>query len=182
MIKSKRTRPLWSGCILFSTPRRSPIFSISAPWCACSISRLSCSKGSCTSPATFFVITSGRDTPSSYPSRRMVSMSTAKCNSPRPETMNLSGESPSATRRATLYWSSRSSRSRMLRLVINLPSRPAKGDVLTWKVIEIVGSSTLSAGNASAASGSQIVSEIDKPSIPDTLTMSPANASSCSTR
>ena len=112
----------------------------------------------------------------------MVSMSTAKCNSPRPETMNLSGESPSATRRATLYCSSRSRRSRMLRLVMNFPSRPAKGDVLTWKVMEIVGSSTLSAGSASAASGSQIVSDMDNPSMPDTLTMSPANASSCSTR
>ena len=39
------------------------------------------------------MITSGRDTCNSYPSRRMVSIKIDKCNSPRPETVHLSGES-----------------------------------------------------------------------------------------
>jgi hypothetical protein len=47
-----------------------------------------------------------------------------------------------------------------LREVTYLPSLPAKGEVLTWKVMLTVGSSTVSGGSASARPGSQSVSEI----------------------
>ena len=36
--------------------------------------------------SSFFMTTRGREMPSSKPSRRMVSMRTASCSSPRPET------------------------------------------------------------------------------------------------
>ena len=38
----------------------------------------------------------------------------------------------------------------------NLPSRPASGDVLTWKFMVSVGSSTVSSGSASGCSGRAI--------------------------
>ncbi|MNN86565.1 hypothetical protein D3C81_2039970 [compost metagenome] len=54
--------------------------------------------------------------------------------------------------------------------------------MLTWKVMEMVGSSTVSAGSASGASGWQIVSEMVSSWMPEMATMSPASASSTSTR
>ena len=59
---------------------------------------------------------------------------------------------------------------------------PANGELLTWKVIEIVGSSTVSAGSASGVSSAQTVSEIDRSATPEMATMSPASASSVSMR
>src|SRR5256885_7570113 len=61
----------------------------------------------------------------------MFSMRMVRCSSPRPETRSMSGSSVSSTRSATLLCSSRYSRSRNCRLVTNLPSRPASGEVLT---------------------------------------------------
>ena len=69
-------------------------------------------------------------------------------------------------------------RSRIWRLVTNLPSRPASGEVLTWKFIASVGSSTWIGGRPSACSGSQIVRPMFTSSMPVTATMSPAAASS----
>ena len=140
------------------------------------------SKGSHFTPSTSLKITSGRDTPISKPSRRMFSMSTDKCSSPRPETLNRSGLSVGSTRRATLWISSFSRRSLMLREVTYLPSRPANGELLTWNVMLTVGSSTESNGNASTHCGSHSVSEMPKPSMPVTQMMSPASASGTSTR
>ena len=128
------------------------------------------------------MITSGRETASSNPSRRMVSMSTDKWSSPRPDTLYLSGVSPGSTRSATLKSSSRSRRSLILRVVTYLPSRPANGESLTWKVMLIVGSSTDRGVIASTFSGSQIVSEILSLSMPEIQTISPAAASSTSIR
>lgn len=48
----------------------------------------------------------------------------------------------------------------MLRDVTNLPSLPAKGDVLTLKVMDTVGSSTLMVGSALGVSLLQMVSPI----------------------
>ena len=84
---------------------------------------------------------SGRDTCSSKPSRRIISMRIDSCSSPRPITFICSGVSVSSTRIETLPSSSRSSRSRRLRDVTYWPSRPAIGDVLTPKIIDTVGSS-----------------------------------------
>ena len=77
------------------------------------------------------MITSGRDTPISKPSRRMFSINTDKCNSPRPDTLNLSGSAVSSTFKATLCCNSLSKRSRICLVVTNLPSLPAKGELLT---------------------------------------------------
>lgn len=54
----------------------------------------------------------------------------------------------------------RSRRSLRLRLVTNLPSLPAKGEVLTLKVMDTVGSSTLMVGSATGLSLVQMVSPI----------------------
>src|SRR5207249_9725477 len=62
-------------------------------------------------------------------------MRTARCSSPRPATRNWSVESVSSARMETLVSSSLYSRSRRWREVTYLPSRPAKGLVLTEKVI-----------------------------------------------
>ncbi len=59
---------------------------------------------------------------------------------------------------------------------------PANGELFTWKVMLMVGSSTVSAGSASGASSAQTVSEIDRSDTPEMATMSPAPASSVSMR
>src|SRR3546814_5491095 len=76
--------------------------------------------------------------PSSKPSRRIVSMSTPSCNSPRPATSKLSLSAASVTLIATLDSASRIRRSRIMRLVTLLPSRPAIGESFTAKSIDSV--------------------------------------------
>jgi hypothetical protein len=61
-----------------------------------------------------------------------------------------------------------------LRDVTNFPSRPAKGDVLTEKVMRTVGSSTEMVGSGSGLSRSQIVSPMETSERPVTAQMSPA--------
>ena len=61
----------------------------------------------------------------------------------------MPSSSVSFTFSATFDCSSRSSRSRICRLVTNLPSRPASGELLTQKFIVSVGSSTCSIGSGS---------------------------------
>ncbi|MNO97793.1 hypothetical protein D3C76_895140 [compost metagenome] len=182
MLYSRRTRPLPSGTMLVRSPLRRPISSMTLPWDSSGMSMVTFSNGSCFTPLTSRMITSGRPTAISKPSRRMVSIRTDRCSSPRPETLNLSAESPSSTRSATLYSSSLSRRSLMLRLVTNLPSLPQNGESLTWKVIETVGSSTVSGFIASTLFMSHRVSEMNSSSKPLMQTMSPAWASSTSTR
>ena len=125
----------------------------------------------------FFTITSGRDTWSSYPSRRIVSIRIDKCNSPRPETVHLSGESVGSTRRETSVCNSACKRSSTLREVTHLPSLPANGELLTKKVIWRVGSSMCRIGRASTASVGVMVSPTKISSIPETAIKSPALAS-----
>ncbi len=73
-------------------------------------------------------------------------------------------------------------RSRRLRDVTYLPSRPASGDVLTWKYIDSVGSSIMIGGSASGVSTAASVVPIDSSSTPVTSTMSPTSAVSMGTR
>ena len=73
-------------------------------------------------------------------------------------------------------------RSRRLRDVTYLPSRPASGDVLTWKYIASVGSSTVIGGSASGMSSDASVVPIARSSTPVTSTMSPAAADSTGVR
>ncbi len=67
-------------------------------------------------------------------------------------------------------------------MVRNLPERPTSGEVLMLNTIESVGSSTVSRGSGRGSVASQIVSPISTSSMPLTAAMSPAVASSTSTR
>ena len=67
---------------------------------------------------------------SSKPSRRICSISTPSCSSPRPATSKASVSLESVILMATLPSASRNSRSRIWREVTFLPSRPASGRVV----------------------------------------------------
>ena len=140
------------------------------------------SYGSWIAPFTSRRSTSGRETWSSKPSRRICSMSTASCSSPRPRTSNVSGDSVGRTSIETLPSTSRSSRALIWRLVTNLPSRPDSGDVFTPKVMLSVGSSRSRRGSGRGSAGSVIVSPMVTSGMPATATISPGPAYSMSTR
>ena len=70
----------------------------------------------------------------------------------------------------------------ILREVTNLPSLPQNGEVFTWKVMLIVGSSTDSKGKPSTSVGQQTVSEIFNSPKPVSAIMSPAKPSAISRR
>ncbi len=133
----------------------------------------SISTGSQRRPSISFSITCGCPTCSSYPSRRMVSMSTLRCSTPRPNTVHTSSLAPFSIRKARLRSSSAVRRSPMWRLVTYLPSRPKNGLSLMVKVIDIVGSSIAILGRGSGLSGVLTVSPISKPSMPTSAHMSP---------
>ena len=140
------------------------------------------SYGSRVSPSTSCSSTSGRETVSSNPSRRICSISTASWSSPRPRTSNASLDSEGRTSIETLPRTSRSRRALIWRLVTYLPSRPDSGDVFTPNVIRSVGASTSSRGSGRGSAGSVSVSPIVTSGRPATDTMSPGPASSMSTR
>ena len=119
---------------------------------------------------------------SSKPSRRMVSISTPSCSSPRPETSKLSASSLSFTRIATLPSVSLKRRSRIWREVTFLPSRPPSGPSLMRKVMLRVGGSTGMAGSGSVTSGEAMVSGMVASDRPAMAMMSPACTSSTGTR
>ena len=98
--------------------------------------------------------------------------------SPRPATLKESVEfSTSLTFRDTSFRVSRNSRSRSWRLVTNLPSRPAKGESLTEKVISMVGAEILTNSMGSTQSGAQMVSPMVTSPMPLMAMMLPAVAS-----
>jgi hypothetical protein len=121
-VNSMRIRPLPSSTMSVSSPLRRPICSITEPWCCSSTSKITLSNGSCFSPSISFMITSGRDTPSSKPSRRMVSISTDRCSSPRPDTLKRSGVGPRLHAQGDVVDQFFFQRSLMLREVTYLPS------------------------------------------------------------
>ena len=86
------------------------------------------------------------------------------------------------TRRDTSFSVSRMSRSRIWREVTNLPSRPAKGESLTEKVISMVGALILTNSRGSTAAGAQIVSPMVMSPMPDMAMMLPAVTSVTGTR
>ena len=140
------------------------------------------SNGSHFTPSISLMITSGRDTCNSYPSRRMFSIRIDKCNSPRPDTIHASGESVGSTLRDTSVCNSRIRRSSILRAVTNFPSRPANGELFVKNVICNVGSSMCNTGKLSCVSTGVTVSPTKISSIPDTAIKSPAFASLISKR
>src|SRR5699024_4078604 len=102
--------------------------------------------------------------------------------SPRPETIQASGDAVCSTRKLTSVSNSVNKRSSIFLDVKYFPSLPANGLLLTRKVICNGGSSILSNGKASTSSSGQTVSPTIISSIPVTATMSPAFASLTSIR
>ena len=182
MRQTMRERPGAVAAMSCTSPLRCPTASKSAPRWPAATSNATDSNGSKRRPPSSRKITAGCDTANSNPSRRMVSINTERCNSPRPDTSNRLGSAVSATRNATLCAASRVSRAFKWRLVRNLPSRPANGLVFTQNVMVSVGSSTRSGGRPSTAAGSQRVSDTPTSSTPAKHTMSPAVARGSSTR
>ena len=166
------------------TPLRRLIFSTTTPEYASSTSTSTSSNGSSRSPVSGFlrVSTRGRPMVSSKPSRRICSISTPSCNSPRPATSNASDSLLSVILMATLPSLSRSRRSRIWRDVTFLPSLPPSGPSLTRNVIASVGGSTGMACSGAASAGSPTVSGTVASVSPATATMSPASHSSTGTR
>ena len=97
--------------------------------------------------------------------------------SPRPATLKAVSASVSVTRRDTSRRVSRKRRSRICREVTNFPSRPAKGESLTEKVISRVGAEIFTKGRASTVSGAQMVSPMVTSGMPLMAMMFPAKAS-----
>src|SRR5213078_1892222 len=182
-LKRIRTVPTPGFFMSSRVARRGPSFSITTPRYPSGQSIISSSYGSSCSPfGPSRGMMRGRLTWNSYPSRRIVSISTPRWSSPRPDTVNVWGSSVSSTRSATLRSSSRNNRSRSCRPVTNFPSRPANGESLTLQSTEIVGSSTAMPASRSRWSGAVIVFPISTPASPASATISPAAASSSSTR
>ncbi len=179
---SMRTRPEPWLCILVISPLRGPSFSMTTPVYSSGTSMVTCSTGSMRTPSTVLVTISGRPTLSSKPSRRIISIRTPSCISPRPSTLKLSGESVSSTRMETLVSSSRSRRSRRLRLVTSEPSLPQKGELLTENCMAIVGSSMTISGSGAGFSRLVMVSPMVMPSTPAMATMSPISVVEVSVR
>ena len=103
-----RTIPCPGFRISIISLRRGPSFSITTPMYSSGTSIVSSSYGSSRSPSSpSLVMTRGRDTWNSYPSRRIVSIRMPRCSSPRPDTVWVSGLSVSSTRSATFRSSSR---------------------------------------------------------------------------
>ena len=87
MMNSRRTLPLPWLIMSVISALRAPSASITVPMYSSGTSMISCSRGSSLLPVSSYrKMTSGLETASSYPSRRMVSMRMDRCSSPRPET------------------------------------------------------------------------------------------------
>ena len=170
-LTSDSVRPLRSANSWVTTPRYSSGTSTETR-----------STGSCTLPSTRRVTTCGLPIVSSNPSRRICSTSTSSWSSPRPCTSQVSGRSVGSTRRETFPTSSERRRASTALAVTLSPSRPASGEVLMPTVIESDGSSTVITGNGRGSSGSASVSPIVTSGMPATAMISPAPASSASTR
>ena len=109
MLISSRTMPVPALCMPVISPLRWASFSMTMPWNSSGTSMVRSSMGSSRCPSRrAWVMTSGRDTHNSMPSRRISSMRMPRCSSPRPETFTPSGRPRSSTRRATFTRSSRS--------------------------------------------------------------------------
>ena len=147
-----------------------------------STSMVTSSMGSKRVPFSTRISTRGRDTFISKPSRRMVSMSTPSCNSPRPPISKASLPALSSKVMATFVSASASRRSRMTVEVTFLPSLPANGLSFTVMVTDIVGGSTGVEASAVSTLGSQIVSATDALVRPAMQIRSPACTASTATR
>ena len=174
-----RVLPMPDGFISIMVALRLVIFSITTPLNSSSTSITTSSIGSIFSPFSFWcIITRGRLTDNSNPSRRIVSIKIPNCNSPRPETSKDSLLALCVTFNAIFVSASRNKRSPIIRDVNFLPDFPANGDVFTKNVIVNVGGSIGNAGIGSVTLGSHNVSATVALLKPATTTISPADAES----
>ena len=112
MLKRTITRsPFVSICN--KSPLRRVTASTAIPLIFSGKSIVNSSIGSDFTPSISLIITCGCPTCNSYPSRRMVSIKTDKCNTPRPKTIHLSALSVGSTRIAKFFSNSFSKRSWM---------------------------------------------------------------------
>ena len=147
------------------------------PTASSGTSKYTVSKGSCDRPSISCLITVGRLTRTSNPSRRISSTTTATCMAPRAFTLN-SVDSPVSSNLIEIFVrASRIRRSRISREVTRSPSRPAMGPSLTEKVIETVGGSISTKGKVSASSELESVSPMSSSSNPAIPTIFPATPS-----
>ena len=121
--------------------------------------------------------TFGLETDNSKPSLRIVSIKTPNCNSPLPPISKASLFSFSLKVIATFVSASAKSLSLILLEVTFLPSCPAKGELLTVMVIDIVGGSIGDDFMGLETKLSQIVSETEALVKPAIQAISPATIS-----
>ena len=131
------------------------------------------SKGSHFTPSISFINTWGLETDNSYPSLRIFSSSTDRCNSPLPLTLNPSLFSNSSTSKPTFVSNSRSNLSLICLLVKYFPLNPAKGLLLTKKFILNVGLSICIGGRGLGFPNEHTVSPILILEQPAIVTISP---------
>ena len=178
MRNSSRTRPLPWLTILVITPRRVPACAMTTPWNSSGTSMTRSSTGSIFTPSISLVTMSGRDTCSSKPSRRIISIRIDSCSSPRPITFICSGVSVSSTRSDTLPSSSRGepiaqvARRDVLAVAAGHRRRVDAEDHRHGRLVD-----RDRRNGARGAPGSAIVSPIVMSSMPARQTMSPAAAS-----
>ena len=163
-------------CIFSIFPSRFPSASITLPTYSSGTSIWTSSYGSHFTPSISLIITSGLETWSSNPSRRIFSIKIDKCSSPRPDTINDS-LSFGATFKDTSRSVSFNNLSSIFLAVTIFPSFPTNGDVFTPKVICKVGSSIRSLGKESSFPTSQTVSPTEISGSPEIAIISPASAS-----
>ena len=132
--------------------------------------------------SAFLYKTRGRETVISKPSRRIVSINTPSCNSPRPPISKASRFALSVKVIATLVSASANKRSRITVEVTFLPSRPARGESFTVMLTDMVGGSIGVERNGSVTAGTQMVSDTELFVRPAIQTMSPAVTLSTGTR
>jgi hypothetical protein len=165
--------------MLIMRPRRGRAFSVTTPVKSSWISTKRCSIGSLSAPLIVFMMTFGRLTATSKPSRRMVSIKIAIWNSPRP--------SPGSCRRSRRVRLARPRCAGFLFQALEnfagldeLAFLAGEGELLTMNFMETVGSSTVMRFKAFGASALQIVSPISTSSMPAKITMSPGSTASTS--
>ena len=181
--KVRRERPSSSmfDSISLSSPLRCDNASMTAPTSASPNSSMISSKGSVFFPNSSTPYTTrGGDTLNSNPSRRMFSINTPKCNSPRPCTSNPL--SVASMRSATSVSASSRSLFSICRSVSCLPSFPASPESFTPNVMRNVGGSTGVDANGSVTLASQRVSVTVASTPPAMVTMSPETHRSTSSR
>mmetsp|Transcript_61498 Transcript_61498/g.194662 ORF Transcript_61498/g.194662 Transcript_61498/m.194662 type:complete len:308 (-) Transcript_61498:576-1499(-) len=170
------------GTISRSSPLRRVSRSITAPvYCSSSSSTIS-STGSSFSPlGPSLITTSGGETESSKPARRMFSISTPSWTSPRPCT-SYASLPMWCTRRETLVSASALRYSPILDPVSWVPSLPPRAELLTENFMAIVGGSMGVEGRRSCRPTPPTVSVTLADSSPASVMTSPAVASSISMR